>query len=84
MKGRLTLEQLNSGISDINLILSKKYDLLYRSRKGLSLKDERLRGVYLEQGKDLKGNLTRFQSRRLYDHNVVIKPDLILRFVLNG
>ena len=55
MKGRLTLEQLNSGITDVNLILSKKYDLFNRRRKDLSLKDEQLRSVYLEQGKDLKG-----------------------------
>ena len=60
MKGRLTLEIINSGIADINLILAKKYNLLNRPRKGLSLKEDKIRSLYLDQGKDLKSNISIF------------------------
>ena len=63
MKGHLSLEQLNGGITDINLILSKKYELFYRRGKKLSLKDEKLRSLYIEQGRDLKGKSNETQYR---------------------
>uniref|UniRef100_H2Z9C6 SKA complex subunit 1 n=1 Tax=Ciona savignyi TaxID=51511 RepID=H2Z9C6_CIOSA len=55
IRSHLTIEQVASGIGEINHILHEKYTLLNKPRKGLSLKENKHRAVYLEQAKEVKG-----------------------------
>ena len=55
------MEQINTGISEVNTVLEKKYEFLKRPRKTLTRAEDRKRNVCLEMGKDLKGKLITFR-----------------------
>nr|CAB3266086.1 spindle and kinetochore-associated protein 1-like [Phallusia mammillata] len=55
VRGHLTLEQMNTGVGEVNEILKGKYEFLSKPRKTLSLKEDKRRALYLEQAKEVKG-----------------------------
>jgi len=60
IKGRLTLEQVNNGIVEINKILKVKQDFLRKPISKLTLVDRKKRGEYSKGLIELKGNLSDF------------------------
>ncbi|XP_039251516.2 SKA complex subunit 1-like [Styela clava] len=75
VKGHLSMEQINSGIGEVNHILEKKYEFLKRPRKTLSRADEKKRSIYLEMGKDLKGTIFEifFMDSDVQSYGTVLK-----------
>lgn len=57
IKKHLTLMQLNSGISEINQLLEKKYSYLDCTKKSLNNADQKLRAKYRAEGIELQQEL---------------------------
>ena len=86
VKKRLTLNQINSAIQEINSVFQKKYSLVYSKNKKLSLKEQKVRGEYKKEALELKptGYTCFINDTDLMDHSVVLrtkkrtKEDIVL------
>ena len=86
VKKRLTLDQINSAIQEINLVFQKKYSLVYSKNKKLSLKEQKIRGEYKKEALELKptGYTCFINEADLMNHSTVLrtkkrtKEDIVL------
>ena len=54
LKGHLSIDQLNLGVSEINVILAKKYEYLDVPKGSLSVGDRKIRGDYRKEIVDMQ------------------------------
>jgi len=56
LKGHLSIDQLNLGVSEINVILAKKYEYLDVPKGSLSVGDRKIRGDYRKEIVDMQSS----------------------------
>ena len=86
VKKRLTLNQINSAIQEINSVFQKKYALVHSKNKKLNLKEQKVRGEYKKEALELKasGYTCFINDIDLMNHSVVLrtkkrtKEDIVL------